>query len=392
MWDGSIEVRMPLVRNVPGLKALDLEGGYRYSAYSSGFNTNTYKAGIEWAPIADVRLRASLNRAVRAPNIAELDKAPYVALDSGTDLCAPGTVYTAAQCALTGLKPAQFGTAALTSPAGQYNGQQGGNPNVSPEVGKTTNVGLVFTPSFVPGFSATVDYTDIKMTGVITTYGPNLIQQTCIASGDPNSTFCKLIHRDSNGTLWASPQGYTTDPLVNLNQLENKGIDVGLGYRFDMGTWGRLRGRFDGGYLLKLTITPGASPPYDCKGRFGPSCSPVTPSYRHRFALDWDTPLRGFSFGTTWRFFGSATNSLLDPKIPDYVGAATIAAAGPPVDARVSAISYLDLRASYAWNKIILRLGANNVLDTDPSFMDQQNTGGNTAAFESNANPAVYDV
>ena len=277
VWEGFTEARMPLVRNAPFFKALDLEGGYRYSSYTSGFNTSTYKVGLEWSPVGDIRFRASYNKAVRAPNVAELNKTPYVALDSGTDLCAPGTTFSVAQCALTGLKPAQYGSALLTSPAGQYNGLQGGNPNVQPEVGKTTNVGLVFTPSFLPGFNATVDYSDIKMSGVITTYGPNLIQQTCIASNDPNSAFCKLIHRDPNGTLWASPEGYTTDPLVNLNQLRNKSVDVGLGYRTDLGRAGKLRGRLDGTYLLKLETTPGASAPYDCQGLFGPSCSPGDP-------------------------------------------------------------------------------------------------------------------
>ena len=392
VWEGFTELRMPLMRNLPFVKTLDFEAGYRYSSYTTGFNTSTYKFGIEWAPIADVRLRASYNKAVRAPNLAELFKTSYVALDAGTDLCAPGTKYTPQQCALTGLNPAQYGSPLLTSAAGQYMGQLGGNTSLKPEIGKTTNVGVVFTPAFVPGFNATVDYTDIKMTGIITSYGPNLIQTNCIASGDPNSTWCRMIHRDVNGTLWASPQGYTIDPLVNLAGLENKSVDVGLAYRINLGDWGRLRSRLDGTYLLKLLTTPGASPSFDCAGRFGPSCSPVTPTWRHRLALDWDTPLTGVSFGATWRFFGRATNSFLDPKNPDYVGAATIAANGPPADASISTISYLDLRASYTWNKVTVRAGVNNVLDKDPPLIDTINSGGNTIYAESNTYPSLYDT
>ena len=86
------------------------------------------------------------------------------------------------------------------------------------------------------------------------------------------------------------------------------------------------------------------------------------------------------------------TNSLLDPNIQDYVGAATIAAGGPPADARVPTISYIDLRASYTWNKVVVRAGCNNCFDKDPPFTDIQNSGGNTAAFESNTMPGVYDV
>jgi len=385
VWEGFTELRLPLASNLPFVKKLDFETGYRYSSYTSGFDTNTFKFGLEWQPISDVRLRASYNRAVRVPNAAELFKPTYVALDSGADACALGN---AALCNLT-----NGGVAAPPSPAGQYNGQIGGNVNLKPEVGKTTNVGLVFTPTFVPGFNATLDYTDIKMTNVITSYGPNLIQANCVASGSPTSSWCEMIHRDPNGTLWASPQGYTVDPLLNIGGLENKSIDLGLAYRFDLGGWGRIRSRLDGTYLLNLKINPGGGvAEYDCSARFGPDCTPVTPKWRHRLTADWDTPVTGFSAGATWRFFGKANNTLLDPTNPDYVGAKVIAANGPPPDATIPTISYLDLRVSYTWEKITLRLGVNNVLDKDPPLIDTINSGGNQPFAESNTFPSLYDT
>jgi outer membrane receptor protein involved in Fe transport len=391
VWEAFTEERMPLVRNMPGVKALDLEAGYRYSSYSVGFNTNTYKFGVDWAPVSDVRLRASYNRAVRVPNIQELFQPQHVGLDSGGDGCATGQ-YTAAQCALAGLSPSNYGAATLVSPAGQYNGLIGGNPHMQPEVGTTTNIGLVFTPSFLPGFSGTLDYTDIKIKGLVQSYGPNLILRNCITSGDALSSWCQLIHRNVSGSLWSSPQGYTIDPLLNEGGLENKGVDIGLAYRFDLGTFGRLRNRFDGGYLLKLFYTPGGgAESYDCAGKFGPSCSPNTPKWRHRFSTDWDTPVSGLSFGATWRFFGATKNTLLDAGTPDYVGAATIAANGLPQDARIATISYLDLRMSYTLDKITARLGVNNALDKDPPIIDIQNSGGNQIYAESNTFPGVYD-
>jgi iron complex outermembrane recepter protein len=393
VWEGFTEMRLPLANNLPGAKSLDFEAGYRYSGYTSGFNTNTWKLGLTWSPISDVRLRGSYNRAVRVPNIPELYKPLYVALDTGTDLCAAGPyVHDAAGCALTnGGNPIAVPT--LASPAGQYNGQQGGDPQLKPEVGKTTDVGIVLTPSFLPGFGATIDYADIKMSNVITSYGPNLVQRECILSGSATSMFCQLVHRDPLGTLWASPQGYTVDPQLNLAGLENKSIDVGLAYRLNMGRSGTLRSRLDGTYLLKLLTTiGGVVPTYDCSGRFGPSCSPVTPKWRHRFSADWDTPVTGLSAGASWRFFGSASNSLVDPTNPDYAGANAIAANGPPPDARIPSISYLDLHASYTWNKTTLRVGCNNVLDKDPPTIDTANTGGNTNYAESNTYPSLYDV
>jgi iron complex outermembrane recepter protein len=397
VWEAFTEERMPLASNLPGVKSLDFETGYRYSDYSTGFDTNTFKLGLTWSPISDVRIRGSYNRAVRVPNLAELDSPDVVKLDAGTDLCAAGsyahnTPADIAACELTnGGKPLTVPTP--PSPASQYNGLLGGNPSLKPEVGKTTDVGIVLTPAILPGFSATIDYADIKISNVITSYGPNLIQNNCILSGSATSYFCQLIQRDGNGTLWASPQGYTIDPLLNIAGLENKSIDLGLAYRLNMGDWGRLRSRLDGTYLLHLITTPGGGvASFDCAGYYGPSCTPITPKWRHRFTTDWDTPVAGLSGGATWRFFGSGTNTLINPNSPDYVGAATIEKAGPPPDARISTISYLDLHASYSWSGVTLRMGCNNVLDKDPPSIDTANTGGNSVYAESNTFPSVYDV
>jgi outer membrane receptor protein involved in Fe transport len=74
------------------------------------------------------------------------------------------------------------------------------------------------------------------------------------------------------------------------------------------------------------------------------------------------------------------------------VGESTIAKAGPPPDAHIPTISYLDLHASYSWNTVTLRVGCNNVLDKDPPLIDTANTGGNSIYAESNTYPSVYDV
>jgi iron complex outermembrane recepter protein len=388
LWELFTEERMPIVHDAPFVKALDLEAGYRYSSYSEGYKTNTFKLGVEWAPINDVRLRASYNRAVRAPNLQELFQPVHVALDTGSDICGQGTGLTAAQCALTGLSAQQYALGgAANSPASQYNGDVGGNPKLQPEVGKTWDVGLVFTPSFLPRFNATLDYTDIKITNLIQSYGPDLIQANCVATGAP--IWCDLIHRDSGGTLWASQNAYTYDPLLNEGGEEYRGMDIGLAYKLDLGHLGALRTRLDGTWLKNLIQSPNSAPSYDCAGRFGPDCSPVTPTWRHRMTLDWDTPIAGLSAGATWRFYGKASNTLLDPKTPDYN---TLFTPTTDPDAEIPTYSYLDLRASYSWNKVTVHAGVNNVLDKDPPTIDTAFTGGNTIYAESNTYSGVYDT
>ena len=66
------EGRVPLAQDHAMLESLSFDTAYRYSDYGDGVQTDTYKLGLEWAPVQDVRLRASYQRAVRAANIIEL--------------------------------------------------------------------------------------------------------------------------------------------------------------------------------------------------------------------------------------------------------------------------------------------------------------------------------
>ena len=391
LWELFTEARLPIVHDAPFVKTLDFETGYRYSTYSEGYNTNTYKFGLEWAPVSDVRVRASFNRAVRAPNLQELYQPQHVALDGSDDLCGSGTSLTAAQCALLSLSAGQYAAGgAPRAPSSQYNGLVGGSPALKPEVGKTYDVGLVFTPTFLPKFSATVDYTDIKISGLVNSYGSSLIQTNCAATG--LAYWCDLIHRDAGGTLWASPSGYVVDPLLNEGGLEYRGLDIGLAYKLGFGPFGDLRARLDGTWLKNLIYTPGgpgSSPSYDCAGRFGLSCDPITPTWRHRMTLDWDTPVAGLSGGLVWRFFGKAVNTILDPKEPDYLPNWT--ALGPLADGEIPNYSYFDVHASYVWNKLTVRVGCNNLLDKDPPTVSGK-TGGNDVYYDNNTYASVYDL
>ena len=126
---------------------MSIEAGYRFSDYSTGFSTDTYKAGLDWAPVDQVRFRGSYQRAVRAPNVGELFSSQSVALDGSIDPCTgtPGDPpeATQAECLLTGMTAAQYLAFSPPNPAGQYNGLLGGNPNLTPETSDTISFGVV---------------------------------------------------------------------------------------------------------------------------------------------------------------------------------------------------------------------------------------------------------
>lgn len=70
--EGYGEVAVPLLAGRPFAHALTVRGAARVADYSTVGGTFSYNYGGEYAPIEDVRFRATKARATRAPNIAEL--------------------------------------------------------------------------------------------------------------------------------------------------------------------------------------------------------------------------------------------------------------------------------------------------------------------------------
>src|SRR5207248_2515727 len=104
------EAKLPIMNDIPGAYNLSADAGYRYSNYTLGFKTNTYKFGVEWAPIQDVRFRAGYNKAVRAPNINELYTPAVVGAGGTADPCwGSAPTLSRADCARTGVTTGEYG-------------------------------------------------------------------------------------------------------------------------------------------------------------------------------------------------------------------------------------------------------------------------------------------
>ena len=380
------ELRLPLIEGKAFAKSLTLDAGYRYSDYTIGFKTDTYKFGLQWAPIDDFRLRASYQRAVRAPNIQELYQPGSVQLDGGTDPCAGDVVtpptFTAAQCALMGVSAAQYLHIA-PSTAGQYNGFTGGNPDLKPERATTISFGLVFTPTFLRNFSATIDYFDIKVADLIGIYGADFILGKCGTTGDPK--WCNAIHRSSTGSIWTSPLGYVTDLNVNSGAQHTSGVDLQANYSFGLGKLGNLRIGLNGSYVNKFEYLPEGSSSYDCVGTYGVICVTPLPKWRHTLSFAWATPVSGLDAHLNWRFIDNITIETENPQMANYSPTP-----GFPDD-KLPSMSYFDLGASYKWHNVTARLGINNVLDKDPPLVGN-NVGGNSVFYENNTFPSLYDT
>jgi outer membrane receptor protein involved in Fe transport len=361
-----VEGRLPLVEGKTGAQSLSIEAGYRFSDYSTGFSTDTWKAGFDWAPVDMLRFRAEFQHAVRAPNIGELFSTASVGLDGGTDPCAGDDPDpTAAQCALTGMTAAQYGNVP-ENPAGQYNGLLGGNPALLPESSDTFTTGIVFRPN-VGDLSISLDYFDITIEDTISSVAggnADTFINNCLESGDP--VFCDKVHRDSFGSLWLSAtDAYIVDTSLNLGTLKTTGIDLQASYTLNLGEH-RLGFNLVGTKLFELSNAPlpgGES--YDCVGFYGNTCGVPAPGWRHSLRTNWRTPWNGLDVAATWRYYGDSRSERLSNN----------AQLSQPVNANglgwsIPSYSYLDLTASMTFaEKVTFRVGANNILDKTPPFV-----------------------
>jgi len=390
--EGFIEARAAIVQNKPFAKELSFDAGYRYSNYSTSGAVNSYKFEVQYAPLDDIRLRASFERAIRAPNLIELFVPQIYGQSSqvGTDPCAGANpVASLAQCMHTGVTAAQYGNIAPC--AGNQCGQlSGGNPDLKPETANTYTVGLTVTPTSVPGFSGSIDFFNIDLKNEISQIPEAYTFNQCLTTGAPE--FCSNVVRNHvTGALsgaTAAGGGYVLDTNANIAQVVVRGIDVQSSYRYSLpAAWGTVSTTFTGSYLLNNLTTPAPGQhTFDCAGLFGPNCNDtVNPRWRHNMRVNWETPFQVI-FSAQWRFIGKVGLDNNDPD-PSLFGASVRVL--NEANAQLPNMSYLDLSAIYnVYEGITLRAGVNNVLDKDPPIIATNFSGG---AGTPNAFPS-YDL
>ena len=299
-----IEAKAPLADNHPGIYHLGLEAGYRYSTYSLNYNTNTYKFGVEYAPIQDIKFRASYNRAVRAPNITDLYAPAFVGAGGNADPCwGSAPQYTVAQCQLTGLNANRYGKVG-SNPAAQINDTTGGNPNLQPETADTYTVGFVLQPLALQNFVMSIDYYNINIKDTIQNLSTDTVLNNCATTGQ--AVYCDKIHRDPvSGTLWEDTTSYVDTNTQNIGTVKTAGFDLAARYKMDVGSMGKLNFTLSGTRVEEFSTQPTPiSGSYDCVGLYGTVCYAPTPKWKHSFETDWARPWAGLVLTGRWRYIG----------------------------------------------------------------------------------------
>jgi outer membrane receptor protein involved in Fe transport len=377
--EGFTEVQIPLVQDMPFMEDVSFNGGYRYSSYSTAAGSDsTYKYGLEWQPIDDFRLRGSFERAVRAPNVLELFSTNTIGLFSGQDPCSAkglagssNPTQQAANCqSAPGAAnvPANFvGSSLLNCISSQCNALSGGNKALKPEVSRTHTAGVVLTPTFFDGFTATVDYFDIQVDDAIGPVPSTTVLQQCYAPGATAASqaqFCPLVQR-STGTHAINGSGFVDAQEINTGSLGTKGWDFEANYNVDLANWGMansgsLSFNLIGTLLDNLTTEPVKGLGfYDCTGLYGLTCGTPNPAWRHKFRVTWTSPW-DFQLSAAWRYFGEVS---LDSNSTQPL----LEGGNNPIENRLSAYSWFDLAGDWTVRQgVDLRAGVDNIFDRDP--------------------------
>ncbi|WP_454798296.1 TonB-dependent receptor plug domain-containing protein [Novosphingobium lindaniclasticum] len=336
LWELFAEAAVPLARDLPFLHALDLNAAVRYTDYSTSGGVTTWKAGLVWEPVSGVRLRGTVSRDIRAPNVPELFA---------------GTVQNTGSVIESG----------VTVPIIQVTR---GNAQLKPERARTYTAGLVLTPAFAPGLTFSADYYSIDLDGVISSLTPQITLDQCLAGA---TALCANITRNDAGAITR-----IESPTLNLNRLKSAGIDFEMSYRPGGGMLGgATQFRVVASYLQKQRqdISNGTST--DRAGEVGLTANPRWTATGN---LNWT---RGaFDLFVQERFIAAGRYDVTRHE---------------PVtieDNTVKSVFYTDVTASYrVGENFRFYATINNLFDRDPPLAPN----GTLVTFIP-TNPQLYDV
>lgn len=436
IYEAIAEVLVPVVQNQPFFHDLTIGGGIRYSSYSvdaptsPSYKTTTWKAEASWAPVEDIRFRGSFSRAVRAPNIDELFSPVNTTLLSlSDDPCASvndlgaivrpaptGTLQ--AVCVAQGAPLASLGSIPQPT-AGQANQTVGGNLNLEPETSDSWTIGAVFSPTFIPGFTASIDYWNIKITDAISTPTVGDAIAACFgkagagtpprytpASGAETSAACQAIKRNPiTGSLAGAPSVTPGIGLTqsNLGRYQTDGIDFSMAYRSDLG-FAKLNLSFAGTWVFSNKFNANVRSPTsinrECVSFYSGNCSSIQPEFvwNQRTTLDFGQ----VNLSLLWRHLSATQQEPIDINGKAYSGplpsnnstlsgAPALGSLGVRNTRRISAYDYFDLSAQFSvTDNATLTLTVANLLDKQPPL-----TGMDLAASAFNSGntfPSTYDA
>lgn len=396
--EGYAEVFVPILSGMPGVQALNVTVGDRYSKYSTFGSTNNTKFALEYRPIQDLLLRGTVSEVFRAPTVGDVYGSPISdAPKLSSDPC-DGTT-TAGNPACVGVPTDGSFVDQNVALGQQIKGVLAGSAYsgfpLGPEHGKSFDWGLVYSPSYIEGLSVSADVWRVYLEDTISSVGAQTVLDLCYAGA---TEYCGLITR--NGAASTSPGEISqiVEPTGNLGRTDVSGVDMSLRYKMPEFSFGTFNVGLDTTYLTRYDqqTAPGteANAIYHDAGHFAnygsaqaascPSGGGVClfPRWRGQGFVNWNMG----NWDASWRLRYVGGFRMGSPAASQDTHPA-----GPGLDGvffDYGATVYNDVQVGYNIEPINTRidLGVNNLFDKQPPFLFANNT------LNANTSPSDFDL
>jgi iron complex outermembrane receptor protein len=348
------ELVVPILQGVSGAESLQVGVAARREKFSHLDNSDTtiYRAFTRYQPIKELTIRGSYSEGYTVPTPLDLDPSSFQGFPN--------------------IFMPWLGVPDQTEEGAEYVG----NANLQPTESKSYNLGFVYAPEALPGFSVTVDYNRIEQSNIIVqdaqlyvdafALGGGISVAGTDANGNPNlftkdnsAPYASQIDVDLDGSITGIP-GYIVEirgvRVENIAEREAESLDMEVRYDFETDTMGTFDLRLNLTHVLSYQITkiPGALPAFDYDGVFTPNddVGPVS-------VPKW----RGFLQGT-WSYAGFNVT----PRINYTHSYDEDPLGGTDFTSEIDAWITADILVSYTFEEwgTTLRVGIENLTDEMP--------------------------
>jgi len=353
------ELQIPILADLPGAKELTVTAATRYSDYDTFGDTLNSKFGLKWKPVDSILVRGTWSEGFRAPTVADLYGGISQTFPQYTDPCDTSFGSAAGNARCLADVPAGF-RQPNTSSSGPAQGPgeasdtpfiTGSTPGLTPETSTSKTIGVVWSPGFLTGFNASLDWWNIRIENTIVADSPTDLLNDCYLRGIESR--CTGFTRNANGNITD-----LTFALRNAGYVETEGFDFDVNYRFET-SFGNFTTSLQNTYVTKNEIKQDNTdnPPSQQNGFGG--------NFRLRSNLTVMWQLDNLAVSWTARYFsGTKEDCYFDDRctLPNYSAPDTQGQITPMNE--LGSNTFHDLQVSYnlPWNATVA-VGANNVFD-----------------------------
>ncbi|KFZ37122.1 TonB-dependent receptor [Shewanella mangrovi] len=315
--------------SVPFTEKLTGDFAFRYDEYDTFGKASTWKVGLTYRITDDLMLRGVTATGFRAPSISELyggNSGSYDYLDD------------------------PWGNAQDSQLLVNYTSDD----DLKPEESESFTAGFVYSPSYLEGFSTTVDYWKFNITNAISRVDVQANLNACY-NGDAEA--CSAVGITEAEGVAGDLSGLTA-ALTNIGTLKTSGVDINVKYAFTgLGLDWSINN--DATYLIEH-IEDGIDYVDYVDGNMGGYAK-----WRNNFSItasqdDWSI-----------MYYNRYISSMRDYSADD--------------GSRADSVLYHNIVGTYHFtDNLSVSAGVKNFTDEDPSYVSNGSDGGTS--------PQVYDV